>query len=155
VLPTRTNRRTPGLPVVPQLRQPARLRLDHPLQRRPLAWHDGEVVEVLLHALHGELPHEGAGPGAAALGRLVDGVKDGPVEGLAVRVVEALGRVRQPELGGEHRLVQLPLPVLDVGVDPPRHELELLVKLGVLHPAHTPVHGRSISSALLCSAFGT
>jgi hypothetical protein len=79
----------------------------------------------------------------ASLGRLVDGVEDGPVQEFAVRVVEALDRVRQPELGGENRLVQLLLPILDVGGDPPRHELELLVELGVLHPAHTS-HGPCI-----------
>jgi hypothetical protein len=70
----------------------------------------------------------------ASLGRFVE---DGPVKEFTVRVGEALDRVRQPELGGENKLVQLVLPILDVGGDPPRHELEFLVKLGVLHPAHT------------------
>jgi hypothetical protein len=70
----------------------------------------------------------------ASLGRFIE---DGLVKEFTVRVGEALDRVRQPELGGENKLVQLVLPILDVGGDPPRHELEFLVKLGVLHPAHT------------------
>jgi hypothetical protein len=73
----------------------------------------------------------------ASLGRLVDGVEDNPVEEFTVHVVEALDRVRQPKLGGENRLAQLLLHVLDVRGDPPRDELEFLVELGVLHPAHT------------------
>uniref|UniRef100_A0A0A9D6E1 Uncharacterized protein n=1 Tax=Arundo donax TaxID=35708 RepID=A0A0A9D6E1_ARUDO len=134
---TGTHRQRPlrlfALPV-PQLRQPARLRLDQPVQRRSLAGHDGEVIVELLHALHGELPHEGAGPGAVPDGRLVDDVEDGLVEDVPVRVVEALDAVRQPELGGQDGLAEHLVPVLDVRGDPLGHEPELLVELGVQQP---------------------